>query len=103
MYPSDFGYAAGMTCATSTNLRDYGDSCKSKDWLFSKGLGKWTMTPVTVVSRMEFSIIFDEVVNYFTPAAFIESTLSVYPVFYLTSDVIISDGTGSLNNPYILK
>ena len=103
MYPSDFGYAAGMTCATSTNLRDYGDSCKSKDWLFSKGLGKWTMTPVSVVSRMGFCIIFDEVVNYFTPGGVIGSALSVYPVFYLTSTTSIIDGDGSFNNPYILK
>ena len=99
MYLSDYLYASGYYSNddTTTQIADY---FGNKNWLY-KGY-EWTLTPNA--SGM-FSSAFS-VWNVSTGLAF--SYFSNYPygsrpTFYLKSDVKISGGLGTYNNPYILE
>ena len=105
MYPSDYGYA---TSGGSTTNREaclakelynwdsssYSD-CKNNDWIFNSS-SQWTLTSVSSDSYDVFIVDMIGVVsgyhsyllNWFRPSV------------YLTSDVSISGGDGSMNNPY---
>ena len=102
MYPSDYGYAAGESCATGTNLFDYDTSCYNNDWLSSLPK-QWLLSPLSSYSGNAFdagdSVTFIGGVNYYHDI--IEKRL-VHPVFYLTPDVIITGGTGEETNPYVV-
>ena len=106
MYPSDFGYAAGNSCVTGTDPYNYDGGCKNKDWLwmttssdYNNGY-EWLMSPNSGDSGFAFGVdlsgcVFGNYgVRYAHPAR---------PVFYLSSSASISEGEGTLNNPYILK
>ena len=99
MYPSDYGYAAGNSCVTGTNLVDYDGSCKSKDWLYISNTAQWLMSPDSGDSNHVF-IVYDDgpVSNGLSRYA-----LAVSPVFYLSSSASITDGTGTSSDPYIVK
>ena len=109
MYPSDYGYA---TSGGSTTNREaclakelynwdsssYSD-CKNSDWLFNKDY-QWTLTPRSSHSSRVFFVLDEGCVN----SNFIAYTsYGVRPSVYLTSNVGISGGDGTMNNPYILK
>ena len=99
MYPSDYGYAAGTTCATGTKLWDYRDGCMNKDWLYIN-VNQWSMTPYTSWHTGVFKISSSGSVVYNGGSNF---ACAVSPVFFLTSSASISEGEGTLNNPYTLK
>ena len=110
MYPSDYGYA---TSGGSTTNREaclakelsnwdsssYSD-CKNNDWLFNSGTSQWTLTPISSYSYVVFNV-------YRTGCVFNRSnardSYGVRPSVYLTSNVSISGGDGTMNNPYTLK
>ena len=97
MYPSDYGYAAGNGCATDTNLsRYYYSNCYFKDWLYNSS--QWLMSSVSSVSDyvINLSTQGDVTINkpYYTG--------TVFPTFYLTSDVSITSGTGTSTDPYLV-
>ena len=108
MYPSDYGYATSGGATTnreaclakelynwdSSSYRD----CKNSDWLFNKDY-QWTLTPYSSYSYRVFGVfkpgyVLNHHANY---------SLGVRPSVYLTSNVGISGGDGTMNNPYILK
>ena len=102
MYPSDYGYAAGNTCVTGTKLFVYEGGCKNKDWLYISNTIQWLMSPNS--GRSSY-VLFVRSSGYVDGGSFGTSdlTFAVRPVFYLTSTTSISDGEGTLNNPYTLK
>ena len=100
MYPSDYGYAAGNTCVTGTKLYDYYGGCMNKDWLYISNTYQWLMPPYSGNSYFAFYVNSSGYVNY---GYYVYNASSARPVFYLTSSASISDGEGTLNNPYILK
>ena len=99
MYPSDYGYAAGNTCVTGTKLYDYEGGCMNKDWLYISNTYQWLMPPYSGNSYFAFYVNSSGYVNY---GYYVSNASSARPVFYLTSSASISDGEGTLNNPYIL-
>ena len=99
MYPSDYGYAAGNTCVTGTKLYDYYGGCMNKDWLYISNTYQWLMPPYSGNSYFAFYVNSSGYVNY---GYYVSNASSARPVFYLTSSASISDGEGTLNNPYIL-
>ena len=103
MYPSDYGYASGNSCATNTNLGSYNSSCKSKDWLYYNVNYKdyWLMSPVTDVVNSAWSIDYTGYVDC-DYDVIVTRYLLVFPVFYLTSDVVITEGTGTSTDPYLV-
>ena len=108
MYPSDYGYA---TSGGSTTNREaclakelynwdsssYSD-CKNNDWLFNSTI-QWTLTPYSSLSNCVFLVGKTGYVGY----NFANRSRGVRPSVYLTSNVGISGGDGTMNNPYILK
>lgn len=100
MYPSDYGYAAGITCATETSLDSYSSSCKLKDWLFNSSNWQWFMTP----NSNNPSFVW---VLYSTGSVYnnlnINTTGGVTPVFYLSPSASITSGKGTSKAPYILS
>ncbi len=100
MYPSDYGYAAGITCATETSLGSYSSSCKLKDWLFNSSNWQWFMTP----NSNDPSFVW---VLYSTGSVYnnlnINTTGGVTPVFYLSPTTSIKSGKGTYTAPYILS
>ena len=109
MYPSDYGYA---TSGGSTTNREaclakelynwdsssYSD-CKNNDWLFNSTI-QWTLTPNSSISNRVFFVGDD---GYVAGGNYASGSLGVRPSVYLTSNVGISGGDGTMNNPYILK
>ena len=100
MYPSDYGYAAGNTCVTGRNLAFYGeDGCYKKGWLFNSQR-EWLMSPDSSNSINAFWLTSTGSVDNL---AAVHGALSVRPVFYLSSDVSITSGTGTSSDPYIIS
>ena len=107
MYPSDYGYAAGNTCVTGTDLYSYDGGCKNKDWLWMTTSSnyandyEWLMSTHSGYSDRVFGV---------SSSGFVfgngrgNSVRSARPVFYLTSSASISSdtGTGTSTDPYIL-
>ena len=107
MYPSDYGYA---TSGGTTTNRDaclaqlfewhspsFSD-CKNNDWIFNNDY-QWTLTPSSSASIYVFSVTNAGLVYDDGPSF----SYGVRPSVYLTSNVGISGGDGTMNNPYILK
>ena len=108
MYPSDYGYATSGGSTTNREsclakeLYNWDSSsfsdCKNNDWLFT-GTYQWTLTPHS---------------SYLTGVFFVNSTgcvinyrdaynsRGVRPSVYLTSNVMISGGDGTINDPYVV-
>ncbi len=99
MYPSDYGYAAGNTCAKGTRLIDYDGSCYTKDWLYISNTSQWQMSPSSGYSGDAFGVLNDGLVSYGIDAGNAHSTR---PVFYLNSSASISEGEGTSSDPYIV-
>ena len=100
MYASDYGYAAGSSCAMGTNLADYSNSCYQRDWLHNTSDYHWTMSPSLTGTNLVWVVY--NLANVRVDRAFY-SSYSVYPVFYLDKDVYVVSGTGSSMDPYILS
>ena len=100
MYPTDYGYAAGNSCATGTNLSSYNSSCTNKDWLYNPSNWQWLMSPGSLTSDCVWGVNSSGFVDDFNIS---DGPGLVSPVFYLTSTTSIVDGDGSETNPYLLK
>ena len=109
MYPSDYGYATSG--GTTTNREaclakelynwdssSYSD-CKNNDWLLDSSTNQWTLTPFSSHSGIVFNVFNRGCVDGFGAV----TSYGVRPSVYLTSNVSISGGDGTMNNPYILK
>ena len=108
MYPSDYGYATSGGTITNRQaclnreiydwyLETYSD-CKNNDWIFNNDY-QWTLTPNSSSSGHVFGVFAPGFVRYNRA----NDSFGVRPSVYLTSNVSISGGDGTMNNPYILK
>ena len=95
MYVSDYMYASGYFNSTSTEAGssyNYG----KQNWLY-KGY-EWTITPYSTNSSDAFYVNnTGSVKTVRTPFSY-----GVRPAFYLTSNVYISGGNGTFDDPYTL-
>ena len=92
MYASDYGYAINPSYWT-TKMSEY-YKVYNNNWLFM-GAG-WTLTPIGKKSVF----ILNNGVGVSTSA---NSTQSVYPSFYLNSDVQYVSGMGTYDNPFKIQ
>ncbi len=99
MYPSDYGYAAGESCL-STTLNYFPNSCKNSDYLFI-GRNEWTQMPDTMYSNS--AVYISTTGQLLSANSSVGSTYSVRPTLYLSSDVQITGGAGTESNPYTLS
>ena len=100
MYTSDYGYAAGTTCVNGTNLKDYDTSCKNSDWLFNSSY-QWLLFPLSSYTDTAFSVVTMGNVNNYGNVVL--NGCSVRPVFSLKPEVIITEGDGTIDNPYTVS
>ena len=98
MYPSDYGYAAGNSCVTGTDPYNYAEGCKNKDWLYNSNIIQWLMSPDSGNSYNVFYVFRDGFVDRVSSYV----ALAVRPSFYLTSNTLITNGDGSIDNPYLI-
>lgn len=93
--PSDFKAASLDESCTSLSQ----EQCSNRNYLISSAyIYTWTMN--TVASNDYQVYIFANGKFYASDAS---SSNSINPVVLLTSDVIISDGSGSEEDPYVIK
>ena len=99
MYASDYGYAAGNTCAINYN----NEGCMNKDWLYNSEVWQWLMTPYLENNNNESVLIIYDTGNVGDNMNGSANTCSVSPTFYLTSTTSIKSGAGTSTDPYILS
>ena len=102
MYPSDYGYASDLTkCREKINNYN-ASTCSQNNWIYNMG-SLWLLTHDSARSDRNWSI------NSSGNASVngngnggTSNSLLVFPSLFLSSDVKIISGTGSINNPYQL-
>ena len=113
MYPSDYGYATSGGSSTDresclnidlyhwykSSSPSYPD-CYNNDWLYDSSNNQWTLTSDSSSSRAVFIVYNTGFVSFVNTALANEA---VSPALYLSSNVIISGGTGSSSDPYQLS
>ena len=108
MYSSDYGYATsgGSTTDRATclnkELYNWDDSsvsdCKNNDWLFNSTY-QWTLAPRADSSDAYLVFV---VSGSAVGGKYAYSNDGVRPVVYLKPNVLISSGTGSESDPFVL-
>lgn len=102
MYPSDYGYASDLTkCREKINNYN-ASTCSQNNWIYNMG-SLWLLTHDSARSDRNWSI------NSSGNASVngngnggTSNGLLVFPSLFLSSDVKIISGNGSINNPYQL-
>ena len=104
MYPSDFGYATNggealsrKECLDIPLFQWNSNDCYKSDWLYQASSPQWLLTPFSDSMAVSVATLYVG-----TGKAFY-SLYSVSPVTYLISNIKITDGDGSQDNPYRLS
>src|SRR5699024_5079272 len=97
MYVSDYGYSANSN-AWSESLAEY-YYYRSTNWLFL-GSDEWTITPYSSDSYSYRVFTVDNGGLLYN--LFADYVYSARPVFYLNTNVVLEEGTGTSSNPYRL-
>ena len=108
MYPSDYGYATSGGSTTdreaclAKELYNWDSSsfsdCRNNDWLFNSAY-QWTLTP----SSSDSNAVFYVASNGALISSIAINGRGARPSIYLKSNISISGGDGSRNNPYVLN
>ena len=109
MYASDYGYTSGTKCTTEENIKSNTYSCNSNNWLSSTKT-EWTISSLSESQVWVINTIDNNTYLYGMDAsgniwAYYHGDFMgiVRPVFYLSSDVVITSGTGTSSDPYIIS
>lgn len=105
-------YLNASSC-TNLSINNYSESCLKNNWL-NNGVHSWTMTahevektiPSTSEENTNETIkITNEVfsVSDTIEPLKVNTSLSIRPVVYLNSRMLITSGTGTIEDPYIIK
>ena len=98
MYASDYGYSVkNSSCNhSSTSLGSYNKTaCGGSAWVLKNGY-EWTLSPDSSYAYFVFSVDYDAGVGDGNACY----GLGARPVLYLNSNVYITGGDGSINNPF---
>ena len=98
MYASDYGYSVkNSSCNhSSTSLGSYyTTACGGSAWMLKNG-NEWTVSPDSSNANYVFYVIYYAGV----PSSYATYGFGVRPVLYLNSNVYITGGDGSINNPF---
>ena len=99
-YPSDFGYAMGKKCVVSSVLVESDEECNAKSWLGRSGYSMISLQHNPFYSSGFIRNLICYGTDPYERQCY--STRTISPVFYLTSSTIITSGTGTIDDPYIL-
>ena len=98
MYASDYGYSVqNSSCNhSSKSLMSYeATACGESAWMLKNGF-EWTLTPDSRSANYVFGVGHRAYVYYL----FASRGSGARPVLYLNSNVYITGGDGSINNPF---
>ena len=104
IYPSDYGYATsggstGRDLCLSYNLVSWsGTDCYNNDWLYTFPAA-WTITPSSTSSSSAYTIT----LSVYEISKYLYLQANVFPTLYLSSNVKITGGNGSRENPFTLS
>ena len=113
MYPSDYGYAIGGGTANieeclnkPLDAWNYGSGmyCHDNDWLFDSSSTQWTLSPHA--DTVNSAAVMVNFINNGNGGVGYENAslgFAVHPVVYLKPNVLISSGTGSQDDPFVLE
>ena len=109
MYASDYGYAtSGGTsisreeCLNKEIFNWYATGCYNNDWLYKSSNGEWLLNISDSSSGLAYTIFKTEYGGYIQSNPISES-YDVTPSLYLSPEVSIIEGEGTINNPYTLQ
>lgn len=109
IYPSDYGYATSggfnlsrkdcLNLSAESWHETSAEDCRVNNYLFDEGYYYWTMTLVTSDKSSVFRVddnghVCDALISW--------SDFRTYPSLYLKADILITGGTGSSEEPYML-
>ncbi len=105
LYPTDYSYSVGgevrNICLTK-NIKNYNeDNCCTNDWIFKMNEARWLLTPNSSTLKDGFYI--DATGSVFEYGDGVKGVGAVLPSVYLNSKVVINDGNGTKDSPYILS
>ena len=99
--PSDYGYAVGGDVRSScllNNINNFNSSCAASNWLYYGG-GLSTINAYTDSNyASDYFFLLDYAIN--SNAA---TSHPIFPSLFLKSSVLLSSGTGTTTNPYVLS
>ena len=98
MYASDYGYSVkNSSCNhSSKSLYNYNaTACGGSAWMLTNG-NEWTVSPYSSYAIHVFYVSEYAYVDYY----FASLGFGARPVLYLNSNVYITGGDGSINNPF---
>ena len=104
IYPSDYGYATsggstGRDLCLSYNLVSWsGTDCYNNDWLYTFPAA-WTITPSSTSSSSAYTIT----LSVYEISKYLYLQANIFPTLYLSSNVKITGGNGSRENPFTLS
>ena len=101
IYASDYGYGASKEC--TSNIENYYDdsNCRTTNNWLDKSIKMWLITPSSIDVINSFHVTQTGSV---TSGFFVNSNdFSVLPVLTLSSNVKISGGSGTSDDPYTLS
>lgn len=100
IYSDDYGYAAGKTCVDEVIQYDYDLSCYQSDWINNGINNQWTLS---VYANLDYyASAFVRTVGDTTDTS-VNNEYGIHPVLYLKSTVEKIGGTGTMDDPYIIK
>ena len=85
------------TCGTFSKINNNSNSCKNTNWMYLNDHW-WTMTAYEYTNDEAYEIIKDGSIFDYS----VEYDAAVRPAVYLSSDIKITGGDGSLSNPYTI-
>lgn len=100
IYLSDYGYATDLSICKET-MDNYANNsdCINNNWLFDSNNNQWTITPTSFENNTVIGI--NSVGNF--SIIDINNSSSIRPTLYLNSNIIITGGDGTKENPYTLS
>lgn len=100
IYLSDYGYATDLSICKET-MDNYANNsdCINNNWLFDSNNNQWTITPTSFENNTVIGI--NGVGNF--SVIDINNSSSIRPTLYLNSNIIITGGDGTKENPYTLS
>ena len=103
-YITDWAYASSESiCETNMQAQDDSNNyiCKNNNWINNRSTWTWYLTPS--IGSVGADRAWDILYNGSFGDTSTRFNFSVYPSIYLKNNVIIESGTGTSDNPYILK
>ena len=109
MYPSDYAYAVDLnTCTLPGIFWSSSEGCQTTNWLYQYNEEETKRGEWTLMTYLDIDIPAAGAIDYYSirsslTTALMTEDFDVRPTVYLKSNVIITGGIGTRDNPYKLK